>query len=578
VGSIEGQFASVFVRLAKLQAKNAFAFAIVTGDLFADPFSATEEDEAELTSLLDEKVAVPLPTYFGVGRHSLPPIVVDRLEAANGEVCENLFFVGKRSTTKTSEGIRIVALGGAPSPGLVAGVSKEKYLPFHTESDAKALYGANSADILLTSSWPLSIQTGSQVALPKGVAEPVSEQCVADLCATLKPRYHFSTTADAFYEREPFFHQPTENQPGAFPITRFISLASYTSPSKAKWMYAFNLDPKSSPPLVAPPGATASPLSHKPKKRPLPDQDDSYGRFSKREYHNHRNSKRKQPPPGPAECFFCLSNPNLATHLITSIASDTYLTIARGPLSTASTFKSLPFPAHILIIPLSHSPTLGYIPEQETRATTYAEMLRYRTALQAMVAEKSNGELGAVTWEVSRAGGVHVHWQFMPVPVGLTKRGLVEAAFKVEAENEKYPPLKSKNIGDGSSEDGDYFRVWIWRPGQPEDSTGIPPAESENAEAKSAQMEIVETSSDAKQGGQRDGEVKLGAEREKLLVLPISSSFRFDLQFGRKVMAKLLGLETRFQWQDCAQAEEAEAADADAFKTAFKPFDFSLEE
>ena len=130
----------------------------------------------------------------------------------------------------------------------------------------------------------------------------------------------------------------------------------------------------------------------------------------------------------------------------------------------------------------------------------------------------------------------------------------MEAAFKVEAENEKYPTFKTKAIGDGTAEKGDYFRVWIWRPHEGVDST----------------------LNDG--GGAIDGE---GAEKrgeEKELVLPLSAEFRFDLQFGRRVMAKLLGLEGRMHWKDCTQSDAEEKKDAEAFKSAFKKFDFSLEE
>jgi hypothetical protein len=60
--------------------------------------------------------------------------------------------------------------------------------------------------------------------------------------------------------------------------------------------------------------------------------------------------------------------------------------------------------------------------------------------------------------------------------------------------------------------------------------------------------------------------------------LPLDPSFRFDLQFGRRVMAKLLELEGRADWHDCWQSHEDEVADAEEFKGAFKEFDFSLEE
>ena len=453
-----------------------------------------------------------------------------------------------------------MTLGGSLDSEITAGLSKDKHLPFHTEGDAKALHGANTADILITSDWPTSVRSRSNVKLPEGAEEPVeAEQCIADLCSALKPRYHFSTSDSVFYEREPFFHISKEDQPDASSITRFISIAAYDNSAKQKWLYAFTIDPNAAPSLAMPPGTTATPFTNTSRKRQsFPDQNQAYSRFNHDNGHQnhhrpHKRARYKAPPPGPQECFFCLSNPKLATHLITSIAEDAYVTTAKGPLSTPTTYPTLGFPAHMLIIPLSHFPTLSSITPPETKISTYRELQRYRSALHSLLISTSRGALGAVTWEVSRAEGIHIHWQFLPVPADLIKKGLVEAAFKVEAENEKYPTFKTKAIGNGAAEKGDYFRVWIWRPQE-----GV---------------EVTLNCGEADDGG---GEEMKGEEKE--LVLPLSAEFRFDLQFGRRVMAKLLGLEGRMHWKDCTQDDAEEKKDAEGFKNAFRKFDFSLEE
>ena len=538
----------------RLHSRNVFSFAIVVGDLFANPNSDLPAPETDISSLLRGKIDIPLPTYFALGKHPLPQQVIDQLDASTGELCPNLYFLDKRSVTKTSEGIRIVNLAGRLDSTVLAGESKDRYLPFYTENDAKTLRGAKTADILITSDWPASIHSGSKVNLPEGTDTNQGEQCIADLCATLKPRYHFTTSTEGFYEREPFFHLD-DAEPDIRPITRFISLASFDNQSKQKSIYAFSLDPNASSPTMLPAGTTPSPFALASRKRQrLPEQDDSYTRFSRSDIHHNGGSKRMrrkyQPPPTPSECFFCLSNNNVAKHMLTSIADDTYLTIAKGPLTTASTYPSLACPSHILIMPVAHSATFGTL-DVSSRASTFKEMQRYRRALHSMLVSQSKRELGAVTWEISRADGIHFHWQFLPVPSELIKKGLVEAAFRVEAENEKYPLLKAKEIGDGSVEKRDYFRIWIWRP--------------EDADSISA--DIVNGDANEENVG-----------KEKSLVLPITDDYRFDLQFGRKVMAKLLHLEGRLSWRDCAQTEEEEDTDAKAFKKVFKRFDWSLKE
>ncbi|PLN74981.1 CwfJ C-terminus 2-domain-containing protein-like protein [Aspergillus taichungensis] len=544
IGDVNCELRDVFTKLAKLQVKQNFSMAIITGNLFGD--CSTEQELDQISALLQENISVPLPTYFGLGSRPLPTRIIERIEA-NDEVCPNLYFLGRRGTLKTAEGIRIVALGGSLE---TEAKSTDRYHPGYTESDARALYGAHSADLLITHQWPKGIRFRSQVPLPEGATTPDEVQCIADLCATLKPRYHLSSSAGFFFEREPFFHMPTEDQPDAKPLTRFISLAAYNNTSKQKWMYAFTLDPSAASPLSVPAGATASPLSTSQNKRkPLTSQKDSYSRFAVDD-DSHRPRKRaRAPPPGPDQCFFCLSNPNIATHLITSIGNESYLTTAKGPLPTSKTFPSLGFPGHMLIIPFTHSPTLHSIPDADSRSNTYSEMQRYRASLHTMLRTRSAGTgapLGAVTWEVSRGNGIHTHWQFLPVPSDLVQRGLVEAAFKVEAENLKYPKFDTVSATtDPAHDTGDFFRVWVWAP-----ASGTDPAD----EAPSA--DVV----------------------EKCLLLPLGPEFRFDLQFGRRVMAKLMGLEKRINWRDDVQSEREEEADAMAFKEAFKEFDFTLEE
>ena len=596
---MNGAFLDVFKKISALHAKNAFALAIVAGDLFTNPEDATSEDEANIDALLSGSVTIPLPTYFALGKHSLPTKVIEKLEENHGELCEHLYFLGKRTTIKTSEGLRVVALGGTLDPNLAVGTSKDKYTPFYSGGDASALKGANTADILITSEWPFGIELGSKVPMPSDEAPPAAHHVLAELNTALKPRYHFSTSP-FFYEREPFFHPPEDNTDAnaTYPTTRFISLAPFGNANKQKWIYAFTLTATPDASVTIPPGSTASPFAFASKKRPaaaLPDQAQSFTRFAGSSSHTHsrphKRGRRNEPPPGPDSCFFCLSNPNLATHLIVSIGTDAYLTTAKGPLTTSSTLAahapSLNSPGHILIIPLAHSATLASVPEAAARLATMREMRRYRHALDAMVLEKGKGKLGSVCWEVSRGSGVHAHWQWLPVKREMIEKGLVEAGMKVEAgnegwdvqwerkvleeekEKEKGKDLEGGDAGtetaEGSGEKNgvgaaeqaeldiltdprDAFRVWTWLPSSSTTTTSSSTTSSSN-------------------GG-----------TTTLLTLPLSSSFRFDVQFGRRVLAKLLGLEARRDWRDCGQTEAEEEADAGAFKKAFEKWDWTLEE
>jgi hypothetical protein len=533
IGDVNGQCKAVFQKLGALHAKNNFAFAIIAGSLFGNAEDVSDAGASDVESLLDGKIQIPLPTYFTLPPHPLPPAVVDKLETSNDELCHNLFFLGKRSVTKTSEGIRIVALGGQLDPNIIAGQSKDKYPPFYGDTDAKILRGATTADILITSEWPEDILKRSRVEFKPDV-QPTSRQCIADLDAILKPRYHFSTSGSTFYEREPFFHSPSDETDNLYPITRFISMAAYGNTNKQKWIYAFSIDPSASHPVSPPAGSTACPVIVSEKKRPAPEHREQalvYDDGSRGRRPHKRRKGENRGPLSASECFFCLANENIATHLVTSIGDNAYITTAKGPLSTPQTFAKLGFPCHMLIIPFTHQPTLGSM-EEEERQATYAEMQKYRIAMNRMLNSAAAEEYGSVTWEVSKSSLPHTHWQYLPVPAELIRKGLVEAAFKALAENMHWPSFEKMDVADGFEETSDFFRVLIWDP-------------------------------------------KNDPVKQTSYVLRFDEKIRFHSQFGREVLAKLLRLDKRIDWRDCGQTQAEEEQDVEKFKEAFKDFDFA---
>jgi hypothetical protein len=67
------------------------------------------------------------------------------------------------------------------------------------------------------------------------------------------------------------------------------------------------------------------------------------------------------------ECWFCLSNPNIAKHLIVAVGNECYLTLPKGQLipthgqtkSRNDGISSVPGGGHVLIVPIAHFPTLA---------------------------------------------------------------------------------------------------------------------------------------------------------------------------------------------------------------------------
>jgi hypothetical protein len=51
---------------------------------------------------------------------------------------------------------------------------------------------------------------------------------------------------------------------------------------------------------------------------------------------------------------------------------------------------------------------------------------------------------------------------------------------------------------------------------------------------------------------------------------------RLPLQFGRRVLAKLMGAPEREDWKNCSQPKHIESETARSFKESFKQFDFTL--
>lgn len=544
-----GNAIAIIKKLATLHAKNGIALAIIVGDLFGSTPSEIESSDGEVYELLKGKIDIPLPVYFSLGHQTLPLLVSEHLQAHGGELCPNLFYLGRRSTITTSEGIKIATLGGTlqgPSEGNESVLND--YTPQYSDEDVNILCATRDVDILVTSDWPAGVINGSNVKYSSSDM-PTGQPKISELCSSIKPRYHICSSS-FYYEREPFSHNHVEDSNGTYHITRFINLATFESVTKEKWIYAFGLDPKAARPITLPAGVTTTPFSvNLTKRKALPSATDEYARFAP---HNSqdggrgrgRRNKRARRAPTVQECFFCLSNAEVAAHLIASIGETAYMTVAKGPLSTNDSYTGLDFPAHVLIIPLEHSPTLSTIQDKDARVNTRKEMYRYQKALQDMVyaqSSKNDGKgLGAVTWEISRGNGVHVHWQFMPVPQDVISKGLVEAAFKVQAQNNDYQTCVVKDVSmtalltgsdDTDATQGDHFRATIWPGGDD--------------------------------------------EHMRELVLPFDTTEKFDLQFGRRVIAQLLGMEARIDWRDCGQTEAKETKDVEVFKKLFEAHDFT---
>ncbi|BFZ64968.1 hypothetical protein YB2330_006130 [Saitoella coloradoensis] len=546
LGSPEGDIKQTFAKVAIIQTKQKFDLCIITGDLF------NPQNDDQVDALLRGDIKVPITTYMTLGKHALPSAIIEKAQQDHGEICENLFLLGRAGSLTTAEGLKITFLGGAHDVDAYNATVEgaDQYSPYFTHADVEKLCSSSKpdCDILITYEWPESVRQFSNQDLPRDIK---GVHAVAQLASAVRPRYHFvGSQGNLFYEREPFRNIKRADEDADPHVTRFISLGNVGNPEKIKWFYGFNVVPNQLAPQHEPATTTAYPYTEfNTKKRGLetvtsgsngffwsPDESSEPKRARREEdgakakprrgykckicgSGNHyigdcpekgKSSAGRGPRISPDSCFFCLSNPRIERHLIVSIGTETYVALAKGPLTTTKTNAKLEIPAHALIIPIAHEATLVHSPD------TIAEMEKYREAIKAMYAEY---DCVPVTFEVSRSSGVHAHWQIVPIPK--EKAEQVGPQFMEMAERESYE-LSERALQEGEE---NFFRVKL-----PNDT------------------ELVHT-----------------------------INKRFDLQFGRRGIGELLGISERAEWKACVQSEEEEKENAQGFKKLFTSYDFTLQ-
>ena len=492
-GDSQSNYIQTFEKAKALSKKQKFDCLLCLGNLFTA--------ESDVSDLVNNAIDIPITTYFVLDPSRASKRVLEQATLNAGQICDNLFSLGAAGRLTLSEGAKITFHGHERSKDL-----------------EDLLQKPSDTDILISDSAP------SLTTLDK-------QSVTTDVLLASHPKYHFYP-GDQFIEHKPYINVDHE---GGTRITREICLAPVANAAKVKWFYAFNLtDEAPGPTQIS--AAVANPYLVTPKKKrklsPEPaeqvdgpeqvkrppqgyvcklcsEADDHYYRdcpHSTQKRHKSKNTKTLQGRVNPESCYFCLSNPNLARHLIVSIGdAGSYLALPKGGMTQN----------HVLIIPIDHKPTLMSM--QDARSATETEMNKYIHAIQQMY--ESQGTVG-VLFEISRSTGVHFHIQMLPVPS--EKLQELEDAFLAFAETEQITLERASPKPDQD----DYFRVLF-------PSTGT---------------ELTGSIKDKK---------------------------NFDLQFGRRVIADVMGVPERAHWKSCVRTDEQETADAETFKSAFKKFDFT---
>lgn len=473
-GSIEGGACSALEKANTIhKGKNGpFALLLLLGNVFK---GASEED---VEKIVGGGFTVELPTYFFYKSESTPAKIANLLENGYGEICKNLTCLGSSGRFETTEGLKIG-------------------YDFVQNSTLKG----DPVDILITGEWPKGIE-GETEASFKGI---VKNDNVRQSVLQLRPNYHFVTQSETFWERQPFRWAEEDTH-----ITRFICLSQFGGTKK--WFYAFNISIDRKQTAAVPVGTTSNPLENVQE-----DQSIIWDKGVKRGYvgdtNGPPNSKRRQQAiVRPDTCFFCLSNPNIDRDLIVSIADESYLALAKGPMKLESSLV----PHHLIVIPLAHVPTPFHL-EAGPYNSVALEKQKFMVALNSMYEEQG---MTCITFEISRSRGVHFHTQIIAVPKEQVDK--IESAFMTQAEQFGFPMMKRPLDKD----ENEYFKV------------GLPNNDS--------------------------------------LVVELNNTFRFDLQFGRKVLANALEIPEQVDWKSCSQSKTEEKADSQKFRQSFQKYDFTL--
>ncbi|XP_022147642.1 zinc finger CCCH domain-containing protein 64 isoform X2 [Momordica charantia] len=212
------------------------------------------------------------------------------------------------------------------------------------------------------------------------------------------------------------------------------------------------------------------------------------------------------------ECWFCLSSPNIESHLIVSIGESFYCALAKGPLVSD----------HILIVPVEHFPnTLSLAPEFE------AELNRVQNRLRKYFKNQGK-EVVFFEWVSKRS--THANLQAVPIPSSRTH--VVQNIFDMAAQKLGFKFVVSKSDAPGEGR-------------------------------KSLRTQFDSNHS------------FFYAELPECTTLShvIEENEIFPAQFGREVLAGLLNMADKADWRNCTHSKEEEIKMAEEFKTRFEKFD-----
>ncbi|KAG7664236.1 uncharacterized protein J8A68_002250 [[Candida] subhashii] len=485
----------IFQKANLQNSKNGpFEATVLLGDVL--PETATEFPTTKLDGA----------TYFAEGKHGLSNTIhSSSSESDLVDVSPNLTFSKSLvNIVKLTSGLVLMLVSGS------ATADEESLLAEVKKINIKV-------DILVTYEWPNSIAALEQLTL-------VGHDTIDKISKIIKPRYHFAvgTESGKFFELEPFSWDTGE-------VTRFISLGQ--EGSDEKWFYAFSMNINRDLIQDEIPNLRTNPFTIESRKRQHVHEEagDKEGETV---------TIKKPKVVSPESCFFCLSNPKTETHMIVSIGTYLYMTIAKGPLTRST--QELPFSGHGILVPIEHIPSIRSKYEDVYQSPVYQEILKYQNNLvQAFAKQRPQDRL--IFFEVSRSTNVHYHVQFLPIGVTVVDKFVNSLKMRARLNNEKFVKNHKLEFKHFNKQDDPELLSIMNKSDYVMFTVGTP-----NDEEKSIYISEL-------------------ADSDK----PI------DMQFPRRVLAHTLNLPKRVYWDKCQQPKLKEISDCEEFKKFFHEFDIT---
>ncbi|EGC36123.1 hypothetical protein DICPUDRAFT_87565 [Dictyostelium purpureum] len=460
-GDIGGNFQQLYKRVATVNKSNGPFHLLLCVGAFFEPFSASHDSNQseqnqndqdqdgeqnkisfpkELQSYKDDKEVIPIPTYF-IAYTPTDYKYIEKFSNENGEICKNLTYLGK-SGIKDLMGLNVAYLSGKVDYPI-----KEESNDSMTiiKTDIEKLINDSKdkkIDIFLSNQWARGVLNNVQSGIPTFLKTPykIGMDSIKEVVQSTNPAYHFSKNS-FYFQRPPYLNHSNETK-----VTRFLSLAPVYNEKKEKYLFAMNYQPAKE---VTTNDATLNPFErrqnnndnseqHTQKKQRNTEETTTNFFFGnnvnteqdnqqenknqrKRQHgdnnnqqnrHHERHQKKFQmhqqkPKPQQQNCWFCLSSPDVDSHLVVTIANDCYLAFPKGGVVDH----------HLLIVFIEHK--ANYISLDQSEKDDINKMINIlreffdKRGQDIVVFERNSFLKGAIA---------HGHLQVIPIPKSLSSK------------------------------------------------------------------------------------------------------------------------------------------------------------